>query len=145
MALTRPVRVLLVEDHPADIDLTRKAFSALGTPNVLWVVLDGVEAMQFLRKEGRFDKAETPDLVLLDLNMPRKDGREVLREMRADAALSTIPVVVLTTSAAQNDVDEAYRLGANSYIVKPVAFAQFTAVISVLEAYWFNTSVLPGS
>lgn len=143
MALTRPVRVLLIEDHPADIDLTRKAFAGLKTPNTLCVVLDGVEAMQFLRKEGRFATVERPDLVLLDLNMPRKDGREVLREMRGDPILQLIPTVVLTTSAAKHDVEESYRLGASSYIVKPVAFTQFTAIIRILEAYWFHTSVLP--
>lgn len=145
MPLSRPVRVLLVEDHPADIDLTRKAFSALKTANTLHVVLDGVEAMQFLKQEGRFTSAERPDLVLLDLNMPRKDGREVLREMQADPNLCAIPVVILTTSSAQNDVDGAYRLGANGYIVKPVAFNEFTAIIRILEAYWFNVSILPGT
>ena len=143
-AVTRPRRVLLIEDHPADIALTRKAFSQIKTTIDFQSVLDGIEAMQYLSKQGRFAKAPSPDLILLDLNMPRKDGREVLAEIKADPNLKSIPVIVLTTSAAADDIEDSYRLGANAYIVKPVAYADFTKVIRTIEAFWFLTAVLPG-
>jgi CheY-like chemotaxis protein len=139
----RTVRVLLVEDHPADITLTRKAFARISTPNQLDVVFDGVEAMRFLRRQGRYVNAERPDLVLLDLNMPRMDGREVLEQMGLDPTLRRIPVVVLTTSASPNDVEAAYKRCANSYLTKPVGFDQFLRLIEDLERYWFNTAHLP--
>jgi CheY-like chemotaxis protein len=140
---TRPVRVLLVEDHPADITLTRKAFARLGTPNQLDVVLDGYEAMRFLRREGKYTGVERPDLVLLDLNMPRMDGREVLKELDADPSLRGLPVIILTTSASPTDVAAAYQLCANSYHVKPVSFDDFLQLVEVIESYWFKTALFP--
>jgi len=137
-----PKRVLLVEDHPADVALTKKAFGELQRDIDLQVVLDGVEAMQYLRKEGRFSGATTPDLVLLDLNMPRKNGRGVLEDMRGEEDLRSIPVVVLTTSSAANDVNECYRLGANAYVVKPVAYKDFTRAVASLDNFWFQTAIL---
>jgi two-component system response regulator len=139
----RPVRVLLVEDHPADIALTRKAFSRLNTANHLDVVLDGIEAMKFLRRQGRYTKAEVPDLILLDLNMPRMGGREVLREISKEGLHKHIPVVVLTTSDSPGDVLDVYSLCANSYLVKPVGFDDFMRLVEDLERYWFNTALIP--
>lgn len=140
---TRIRQVLLVEDHPGDITLARRAFARLATPNALTVVLDGVEAMAFLRRQGKHRNAPRPDLILLDLNMPRKDGRQVLREIDADPGLRAIPVIVLTTSGAPRDVQEAYDLGANGYVPKPPSFVEFEAVISSIEQFWFGTALLP--
>jgi len=140
---TPPVRVLLVEDHPADIVLTRKAFSRLTTPVQLDVVLDGFEAMRFLRQQGRYQNTVRPHLILLDLNMPRMDGREVLKAVGADPALKTIPIIVLTTSSAASDVAMAYTLCANSYLAKPVGFEDFLGVIASIERYWFHTALIP--
>ncbi len=143
MASSRPVRILLVEDHPADIALARKAFMRIATPNHLDVVLDGVEAMRFLRREGRHTSAQRPDLIFLDLNMPRKDGREVLHEIDADPTLRAIPVIILTTSSSDEDVLTAYSLCANSYLTKPVTFDDFFKLILVVESYWLRTALLP--
>jgi len=136
-------QILLVEDHPGDITLTRRAFQRLSTPNDLHVVVDGVEAMAFLQQVGRFTDAPRPDLMLLDLNMPRKDGREVLREVALDVVLKTIPIIILTTSSAEHEVASAYTLCANSYIVKPVSFEDFMGVIKAIESYWFGTALIP--
>lgn len=143
MPASRPIRILLVEDHPADIALARKAFAKIATPTQLDVVLDGLEALRFLRREGRHTGAMRPDLVFLDLNMPRMDGREVLREIDADPQLRTIPVVVLTTSSADEDVNTAYNLCASSYLTKPVTFDAFLKMVLVIEAYWLRTALLP--
>lgn len=143
MPLGRLFRILLVEDHPADITLARKAFAKIATPVQLDVVLDGVEAMRFLRKEGRHTSAMRPDLIFLDLNMPRKDGREVLQEIDSSPEFKTIPVIVLTTSAADDDVAAAYALCANSYLTKPVTFDAFLKLVLIIEAYWLRTAVLP--
>jgi CheY-like chemotaxis protein len=141
-AVTRPRRVLLIEDHPADIALTRKAFGQIKTLTEFQSVLDGVEAMQYLRQQGRFTNVSRPDLILLDLNMPRKNGREVLTEIKVDNSLKSIPVIVLTTSSSTDDIEDSYRLGANAYIVKPVAYADFMSIIKTIEAFWFQTAAL---
>src|SRR5208283_5662513 len=124
-----PLEVLLVEDSPADVRLTKEALKEEKMYINLNVVGDGVEAMQFLRKEGKFQKAVRPDLILLDLNLPKKDGREVLKELKADDDLKTIPVVILTVSDAEKDVLKAYKLNANCYITKPIDLEQFAEVV----------------
>ena len=128
----RPVEILLVEDSPSDVDLTLEALAAAKVANRLSVVEDGVKAMEFLRRQGAYAGAPTPDIILLDLNLPRKDGREVLSEIKEDPQLKQIPVVVLTTSQAEQDVLRAYSLHANCYITKPVDFGQFMNVIRQL-------------
>jgi CheY-like chemotaxis protein len=135
--------VLLVEDNPADVRLTREAFreNLIGTN--LSVVSDGVEAVAFLRQEGRFAAAPRPDLVLLDLNLPRLDGCGVLAQIKIDAALKRIPVVMLTTSAADTDVLRCYNLHANSYITKPADLERFLEVVRLLKAFWFTVVRLP--
>lgn len=139
----RPVQILLVEDSPSDTDLTIEALREAKIRNHLSVVEDGVQAMEFLRREGPFVEAPRPDLIMLDLNLPRKDGREVLAEIKADERLKTIPVVVLTTSRAERDVLRAYQLSANCYITKPVDFAQFLQVIRSIESFWLFVVTLP--
>jgi two-component system, chemotaxis family, response regulator Rcp1 len=138
-----PVEILLVEDSPTDALLLREALEYARVLNRLHLVTDGVEAVSFLRREGRHGDAPRPDLVLLDLNLPKKDGREVLREIKTDERLKVIPVVVLTTSSAEADILESYGLHANCYIVKPVDFEKFAAVITTLESFWFAVVTLP--
>lgn len=138
-----PVQILLVEDNPGDISLTREAFEATRLANTLHVVRDGVEAMEFLRREGEHREAPRPDLILLDLNLPRKDGREVLAEIKEDSALKTIPVIVLTTSDTQQDVLGAYDLHANCYQIKPVDVEEFFAMVQTIENYWLQMTQLP--
>ena len=140
---TRLVEILLVEDSPSDTELTLEALREAKVRNHLSVVEDGVQAMQFLRHEGRFVGAPRPDLIMLDLNLPRKDGREVLAEIKADQQLKTIPVVVLTTSRAEQDVLRAYQLSANCYITKPVDFEQFLNVVRSIESFWLFIVTLP--
>jgi two-component system response regulator len=142
-AIIKPVDILLVEDSPTDILLTEEALEHSKVLNNLHIVEDGVEAMAFLRREGKYADAPRPDLVLLDLNLPRKDGREVLTEMKEDEHLRQIPVVVLTTSRAEEDVARAYAAHANCYIAKPVDFNQFTEVVRTIENFWFTVVVLP--
>lgn len=137
------IQVLLVEDHPADVTLTRKAFSQLATPNQVHVVIDGKEAMQFLTQKGRYAQVPRPDLVLLDLNMPRMSGAEVLEAIDKEESLRAIPVLILTTSSAPGDVYQAYLLRANSYLVKPVKFSDFQDLIRHVETFWFGAAVLP--
>jgi len=141
--LGRPIEILLVEDSPSDIDLTMAALAAAKVCNHLSVVEDGVQAVEFLRREGGYAQAPRPDLILLDLNLPRKDGREVLAEIKADETLKAIPVVVLTTSQAEKDVLRAYALQANCYISKPVDFQQFLGVIGAIEGFWLAVVKLP--
>ena len=141
--LGRPIEILLVEDSPSDTDLTVEALAAAKVTNRLSIVEDGVQAMEFLRREGQYAQAPRPDLILLDLNLPRKDGREVLAEIRADEKLTAIPVVVLTTSQAEQDVLRAYALHANCYITKPVDFQQFLEVIEAIEGFWLSVVKLP--
>lgn len=140
---TRLIEILMVEDNPGDVRLTREAMKEGKIKNRLSVVGDGVEALEFLRRQGRFADAPRPDLILLDLNLPRKDGREVLAEIKSDPALRTIPVVVLTTSHADEDVVRAYNLHANCYITKPVDFNQFMKVVQQIDDFWVNLVTLP--
>jgi CheY-like chemotaxis protein len=137
------LHILLVEDNPADVRLTREALRDSTFPHELAVASDGLEAMAILRRLGAYSDASRPDLVLLDLNLPKKDGRAVLAEIKADAGLKTIPVVVLTTSQAEQDVLGSYGHYANSYITKPVDLDQFLAVVRSLENFWFGTATLP--
>jgi chemotaxis family two-component system response regulator Rcp1 len=139
----RPIDILLVEDSVTDVMLAEEALEMSKVSNQLHVVKDGVEAMAFLRREGQYAESPRPDLVLLDLNMPRKDGREVLAEVKADASLRQIPIVVLTTSQAEQDVLKAYGLHANCYISKPVDFDQFVAAIQAIEQFWLTVVILP--
>jgi CheY-like chemotaxis protein len=138
-----PVEILLAEDNPGDVKLTRKALEKGRLANNLHVVNDGVETMQFLRGEGEFEGRPRPDLVLLDLNMPRKDGREVLEEIKESKQLKRIPVVVLTSSEAEEDVLRSYDLHANAYLTKPVDFDGFIDVVGTLEEFWLQVVKLP--
>jgi CheY-like chemotaxis protein len=137
----RPVEILLVEDNPGDVRLTIEALRESKVRNNLQVARDGVEAMQLLRSESSL----RPDLILLDLNLPRKDGREVLAEIKADPQLHTIPVVILTTSRAEQDVLRSYELQANCYITKPVDLEQFITVVRTIEDFWLTIVTLPRS
>ena len=139
----RPVEILLVEDNEGDIGLVEEVFEEGRINNNLSVAEDGDEAMMFLRKEGQFANATRPDLILLDLNLPGKDGREVLKEVKEDDNLKKIPIVVLTTSKAEEDILKSYDLHANSYITKPVDFNQFINVIKSIESFWLEVVKLP--
>jgi CheY-like chemotaxis protein len=138
-----PIQVLLVEDDPGDVLMTREAFEDEKVRNELHVVDNGVDALAFLRREGDYADAPTPDLVLLDLNLPRMDGREVLAEVKADPELRRIPVVVLTTSEAEEDIDRSYALHANAYVTKPVDFDRFTAVVRQIDDFFVSVVKLP--
>lgn len=135
--------VLLVEDYLPDVRLTQRAFRKAESNVEITHVLDGVEALDFLHKRGRYLTAATPDFILLDLNMPRKDGRQVLAEIRKDDNLKHIPVIVLTTSSQDYDVREAHHLGANAYVVKPVKYADFETAVSHIDSFWTKTAKLP--
>jgi CheY-like chemotaxis protein len=137
------IDVLLVEDDPGDVLMTREAFEHHRISNTLHVVDDGVEAIQFLRKEGRFADVPRPGLILLDLNLPRKDGREVLAEIKSDENLCDIPVVVLTTSSAEQDVLRSYKLHANAYVTKPVNFHRFVEVVRQIDQFFVTIVTLP--
>ncbi len=139
----RPVDILLVEDSPADVRLTREALKEAKVLNMLHVVQDGVAALAFLRRQGQYASSPRPDLILLDLNLPRKDGREVLDEIKKDKDLQRIPVVVLTTSRAEEDVLRTYQLHANAYVTKPVDLSQFLGVVRSLEEFWLAVVTLP--
>jgi CheY-like chemotaxis protein len=143
MTQTTPIEILLVEDNEPDILLTQEAFEDARIANNLHVTRDGVEAMAFLRRQPPFGHATMPDVVLLDINMPRKSGLEVLEEMKADAQLMHIPVVVLTTSQADEDILRSYQNHASSYIVKPVGFENFYQAIRAFETYWLSFVRLP--
>ena len=140
---TRSIEILLVEDNPGDARLTIEAMREAKMRNRVHVVEDGVEAMAFLRRQGRYGEAPRPDLILLDLNLPRKDGREVLAEVKADSDLKRIPVVVLTTSRAEEDVIRAYDLHANCYVTKPVDLAQFMKIVAQIDEFWVKVVTLP--
>jgi len=140
----RAVEILLVEDNPGDVRLTTEVLKDAKLCNNIHVVGDGVEAVDFLYRRGDYHAAVRPDLILLDLNLPRKDGREVLEEIKADAGLKHIPVVVLTTSSAEQDILKSYALHANCYITKPVDLEQFAKVVSSIEEFWFSIVKLPG-
>jgi CheY-like chemotaxis protein len=138
------VEILLIEDSPTDVLLAKEALDFSKIANNLHIATDGVEALAFLRQEGKYIYAPRPGLILLDLNLPRKDGREVLAEIKNDEKLKRIPVVVLTTSKSEVDVLKAYGLHANCYIVKPVDFEKFADVVKNIENFWFSIVTLPG-
>jgi CheY-like chemotaxis protein len=140
---SRTIEILLVEDNPGDVNLTRIALADREINVNLSVVTDGVEAMNFLHRQGEYCRAVRPDLILLDWNLPRKDGREVLGEIRADRRLRRIPVVVLSTSQAEDDILTAYNLHANCYITKPVDFNEFVRIVQSIEDFWFTIVQLP--
>ena len=143
LALGTAIEILLVEDNPADVRLTQEALKEGKFHTHLQVAEDGIEALAILRREGGRADAPRPDLILLDLNLPRKDGREVLEEIRADLRLKRIPVVVLTSSAAEQDILRAYDLHANCFITKPVDFEQFIKVVRSIEDFWLTIVRLP--
>ncbi len=143
MMVTSPIEILLVEDSPGDARLTMEALKEAKVLNHISIAEDGVEAMAFLRQEGEYAGAPRPDLILLDLNLPKKDGREVLAEVKADKSLALIPVVVLTTSQAEQDIAKSYQLHANCYITKPVDLDQFMEVIKAVESFWLTVVRLP--
>jgi len=137
------IEILLVEDNPADVELTRESLKDSGIVNSLHVTYDGEEALRFLRKEGEFSDKPAPDLIFLDLNLPKVDGREVLREVKDDPVLRKIPVVVLTSSQADEDIVRTYDLHANCFVSKPLDLDQFTTVVKKIEDFWFGIVRLP--
>ena len=139
----RHIEILLVEDSPTDVLIAREALAEAKLYNAIHVADDGVEAMDFLYRRGKFACAPRPDLILLDLNLPRKSGREVLAEIKADEDLRNIPVVVLTTSNAEEDILRSYHLHANCYVVKPVEFANFVRAVQSIQQFWFSVVTLP--
>ena len=138
-----PIEILLVEDNPDDVTLTVEALNESKIRNNLNVARDGVEALDYLRRKGLYADAPVPDVILLDLNLPKKDGREVLAEIKTDDNLKHIPVVVLTTSRAEQDILNSYRLHANCYVTKPVDFDEFIDIVRSIETYWFTVVKLP--
>lgn len=139
----RAIEILMVEDNPGDVRLTREAFKEGKVRNELFVVEDGVAALNFLYRRPPYEHAPRPDLILLDLNLPKKDGREVLATIKSDLSLKTIPVVILTTSQAEEDVIRAYHLSANCYVTKPVDFEQFMRIVQTIEQFWLTVVTLP--
>jgi two-component system, chemotaxis family, response regulator Rcp1 len=137
------IEILLVEDSPGDVRLTREALKEGRVHNNLSVVVDGEQAMAFLRRQGPYANAPRPDLILLDLNLPKKDGREVLADLKADDGLRAIPVVILTTSKAEEDILRTYQLNANCYVTKPVDLEQFIRVVKAIEDFWLVIAKLP--
>lgn len=142
-AFIKPIEILLVEDNPGDVDLAKNALESSKIDNNLHAVVNGEEAMDFLRRKGIYADAPRPDLVLLDLNLPRKDGREVLAEIKSDDNLKQIPVVILTSSRDEEDILKSYNLHANCYITKPMDLTQFIKVIKSIEDFWFTIVKLP--
>ena len=141
--ISKPAEILLIEDNPGDVRLTQECFKESKISNNLSVVMDGQEAIDFLQQKGKFANAPRPDLILLDLNLPRKDGREVLAEIKADPDLRKIPVVVLTISKAEQDIFKTYDLHANCFITKPIDINQFTAIVKSIEDFWLTIVKLP--
>ena len=139
----RPIEILLVDDNPGDIRLTQEALKESKVLNNIHIVEDGMEALEFLRKEGRFKNVITPDIILLDLNLPKRNGREVLAEIKNDDFLKKIPVVILTISRAEEDILKSYMLHANCYITKPVDMDQFIKIVRSIENFWFSIVKLP--
>lgn len=139
----RPFNILLIEDNPGDVRLTQEAFKEGKLKVDLNVVMDGVEAIKYLRQEAEYADSSIPDLILLDLNLPKRDGREVLEEIKADDNLKRIPVVILTTSNAEQDILKSYNLHGNCYINKPVDFDKFFEIIQKIEDFWLSTAILP--
>ena len=140
---SKPIEILLVEDSPSDAELTIEALKAGKIANRLTHVEDGVEALDYLRKNGKYKNAVRPDLIMLDLNLPRKDGREVLAEIKTDNSLKIIPIIVLTTSQSDEDIFKSYQLNANCYITKPVDFSHFIEVVKSIENFWLTVVTLP--
>lgn len=140
---TRPIEILLVEDNAGDVRLTQEAFREGKLSNRLTVVGDGVEALAYLRRAGTYAASVRPDIVLLDLNLPKKDGRDVLAEVKGDEQLRRIPIVILTTSTSEQDILKAYDLRANCYITKPVDLEQFLTVVKSIEEFWLSIVTLP--
>ena len=138
-----PIEILLVEDNPGDVRLTKEALKEGKVYSNLHTVKDGVEAMEFLRRQGKYAGVPRPDIILLDLNLPRKDGREVLEEIKSDEVLKRIPVVVLTTSKAEEDVVRTYNLHANCYVTKPVDLEKFMVVVKTIDTFWLTVVTLP--
>ncbi len=138
-----PIEILLVDDNPGDIRLTQEALKESKVLNNIHIVEDGMEALEFLRKEGKFKNVITPDIVLLDLNLPKRNGREVLADIKADDFLKKIPVVILTMSRAEEDILKSYALHANCYITKPVDMDQFIKIVRSIENFWFSIVRLP--
>jgi chemotaxis family two-component system response regulator Rcp1 len=138
-----PVEILLVEDNPADVRLTKEALKEGKVYNNLHWAKDGVEALEFLHRQGKYTAAPRPDIILLDLNLPKKDGREVLQEIKKDEKLKRIPVVILTTSKAEEDVLKSYNLHANCYVTKPVDLEQFIVVVKSIDMFWLTVVTLP--
>jgi chemotaxis family two-component system response regulator Rcp1 len=138
-----PIEILLVEDNPGDVRLTKEALKEGKVYSNLHTVKDGVEAMEFLRRQGKYSSVPRPDIILLDLNLPKKDGREVLQEIKTDEALKRIPVVVLTTSKAEEDVVRTYNLHANCYVTKPVDLEKFMVVVKTIDSFWLTVVTLP--
>jgi chemotaxis family two-component system response regulator Rcp1 len=143
LANTKPIEILLVEDSPSDAALTIEALKAGKIANRLTHVEDGVEAMDFLRRRGKYTEAARPDLIMLDLNLPRRDGRDVLAELKNDPDLKIIPIIVLTTSRSDKDILQSYQLNANCYITKPVDFDHFIEVVKSIENFWLTVVTLP--
>ncbi len=140
-----PIEILLIEDNPGDVRLTAEVFKEAKIYNNMNVMTDGIDAMAFLRQKGEYINAPRPDLILLDLNLPKKDGREVLAEIKADSALRRIPVVVLTTSRAEEDILKTYDLHVNAYITKPVDLEQFIGIVKSIDNFWLTIVKLPRS
>ncbi|MFC7074071.1 response regulator [Halovenus rubra] len=138
-----PVEILLAEDNPNDVEMTRRAFDKGKFVNHLHVVNNGIEAMEFLRQEGEYADKPRPDIILLDLEMPQKDGKEVLEDLEDDPELSPIPVIVLTSSEAERDIIESYRHNANAYMTKPVGYKDFQETVREVESFWFRVVKLP--
>lgn len=139
----KAVEILLIEDNPGDVRLTIEALKECKILNNLHVAVDGIEAMSYLNREGKFKDDSRPDLIILDLNLPKKDGREVLREIKEDDSLKKIPVVILTTSEAEQDILKSYELHANCYITKPVSMNQFIKIVKSVSYFWFYIVILP--
>jgi len=139
----KPVEILLVEDNKGDVGLIEEVFEEAKIKNSLHVAEDGEEAMLYLHAEGKFSGSRRPDIILLDLNLPKKDGREVLREIKEDINLKNIPVIILTSSSAENDITRAYELHANAYVTKPLNFDQFIKVVGSIESFWLEIVKLP--
>ncbi len=141
----RPIEILLVEDNPGDVRLTREAFHEAKICNNIHVAVNGIEAMDYLHRAGAYADAARPDVILLDLNLPLKDGREVLAEIKQDPSLQRIPVVILSTSQAEQDILKSYALHANCYITKPVDLEQFITIVKSIEDFWFTVVKLPSA
>lgn len=143
--MLKPVDILLVEDNPGDVLLTEEAFLQAKIKSNIHVAEDGEIALKMLRQEGEYNAAILPDIILLDLNLPKKDGREVLQEIKADDFLKKIPVVILTSSQAEQDITKSYNLHANSYIIKPVNLERFGEIVQAIENFWFSIVALPNN